>query len=881
MLDMRQTTLTLAVSLIISTLTACGGGIGGLTQNETAPSTDDGNSTPDNGNTTPDDGGDTTPDDGGNTTPDDGGTTPLATFQAFATDGELNATIRWTEFGVPHITGNSLEETSFGTGYAFARDNYCLLIDQITKYNSERSRYFGPDQDEADDALNLINDFSYLALGIRAQAEAQLASLSENARALLSGYSKGVNQYLQETGSANLDPHCANKAWVRPITETDVLTFTLGVALLPGSANFLAPIFRAAPPSVNYEPTLAMTQSVDQRDSLKQVAARWNQRTALSNADFPLPNLNAQNMASNGWGLGKDKTENGKGMVLANPHFPHTGNLRFWQFQVTYPGFMNVMGASLAGMPGVVNIGFNENLGWTHTFSSAEHFVLYKLDIDSNDTTGMTYTFDGQPRSITSETYSIQVLDKDSGLTYPLNKTVYSSHIGPMVLVPGQLGWDITTAYSLRDANRQNVDILDHWLAMNRATTMTEFKQAFQDYDGVVFNNTMAADKEGNTFYIDDSTVPNLPATAVNLLKTDATTMAIREIAGFAILPASSDTLFTGAVPYAQAPKLERSDFVQNSNDSFWLTNPASPITGASPLYGATGVEQSLRSRMGQRLLSATDDASGIDGKYSLTELEAALLNNRTYLGEAVLSDLLSLCQAQGTTPVNGVNLQPACAELAGWDGKMNKDSTGAVVFREFAQQFELLDNADKWQNDFDATNPVETPNTLATGSAILEALAAAVDKIAEAGQSVNATLGDVQFVERSTVSGAASGTRLPWAGANEVEGGFNVFTAEEENDGSLIPRHVYPSLADTQLSAQGYHVTYGSSWMYVLNFTDTGPVARGLLAYSQSIDPRSSHYQDQTSLYSTSPSLRPIRFTEADIDANKVETKTLTRTLN
>lgn len=60
--------------------------------------------------------------------------------------------------------------------------------------------------------------------------------------------------------------------------------------------------------------------------------------------------------------------------------------------------------------------------------------------------------------------------------------------------------WDATKAYTLRDANRQNVDILDHWLAMNRATNMTEFKQAFQDYDGVVFNNTMAADKEGNAF---------------------------------------------------------------------------------------------------------------------------------------------------------------------------------------------------------------------------------------------------------------------------------------------------------------------------------------------------------------------------------------------
>jgi acyl-homoserine-lactone acylase len=42
-----------------------------------------------------------------------------------------------------------------------------LLADQIVKYNSERSRYFGPDQDNEGDSLNLISDFSYLALGIK------------------------------------------------------------------------------------------------------------------------------------------------------------------------------------------------------------------------------------------------------------------------------------------------------------------------------------------------------------------------------------------------------------------------------------------------------------------------------------------------------------------------------------------------------------------------------------------------------------------------------------------------------------------------------------------------------------------------------------------
>ena len=76
---------------------------------------------------------------------------------------------------------------------------------------------------------------------------------------------------------------------------------------------------------------------------------------------------------------------NGKGGLLANPHFPHEGNLRFWQSHLTIPGAMNVMGGSLQGMPGVINIGFNEHVAWTHTFSTARHFLIYQLALNEND----------------------------------------------------------------------------------------------------------------------------------------------------------------------------------------------------------------------------------------------------------------------------------------------------------------------------------------------------------------------------------------------------------------------------------------------------------------------------------------------------------------
>ena len=155
---------------------------------------------------------------------------------------------------------------------------------------------------------------------------------------------------------------------------------------------------------------------------------------------------------------------------------------------------------------------------------------------------------------------------------------------------------------------------------------------------------------------------------------------------------------------------------LQNSNDSFWLIAQPVRLPACHPVQERR-VEQSLAIAPGPKIPEWRDDASGVDGKFSLlNELETTLLNNRTYLGEAVLSDLITQCQAQGTTQSTG---KPATGlRGAGWLGQQNEQgrSTGAIVFREFAQQFRLLDNADKWQTAFDSANPLDTPNTFVNG---------------------------------------------------------------------------------------------------------------------------------------------------------------------
>ena len=80
---------------------------------------------------------------------------------------------------------------------------------------------------------------------------------------------------------------------------------------------------------------------------------------------------------SNATAIGGATSTTGRGMVLGNPHFPWRGRYRFTQQQLTIPGSYDVAGASLIGSP-VVNIGWNKDVAWSHTVSTAYRFTPYE-----------------------------------------------------------------------------------------------------------------------------------------------------------------------------------------------------------------------------------------------------------------------------------------------------------------------------------------------------------------------------------------------------------------------------------------------------------------------------------------------------------------------
>jgi acyl-homoserine-lactone acylase len=775
--------------------------------------------------------------------------TEPATATPGPSDGTYSALIRRTSHGVVHVLADDLGSAAYGQAYAFAQDHVCTLADQIVKVRSERSKFFGPGANDA----NLDSDFGFLALRVYADAKAGFPKQSDDARAMLSGFVAGYNQYLEETGPDGLPPECAGAAWVRPIDEIDLLAYYLSAALLSSGEALISGIVHAQPPSPSAAP-----QTLP-----------------------PMPDLLHREIGSNGWALGGDRTATGRGMIAANPHFPWEGELKLFESQLTVPGVLNVYGASLLGFT-PVNIGFNDDVAWTHTVTSASHLTMYSLSLVPGDPT--RYRYDGGIKQMTSTTFTLDVLQPD-GTYAQESRRLYRSHYGPIIAVEGA-GWSTTQAFTYRDANENDQALLEQFLHMATASDLNAFKASFQQIDGIPWVHTMVADRDGNAFYIDASAVPNLSPQAIAgwqaALRIDPLTQYAWSL-GLPLLDGSDSTnewvndpgARNGLIPYSAMPQLDRRDFVANANDNHWLTNPAVPLEGYSPLYLAERSPRSTRTRMNLVELTESGDtaAAGEDGKFSLEELQDTLLSNRGMLEELLLEQVVERCT--GVTVVQyenrPVNIQAACEVLAGWDGREDLDSVGVAVWREFIGTFDaadLIDAGTLFKVGFDPANPVATPNTLADEPVvgtdpILENLAAAVSRLESAGVAIDAPLGDIQF----TLKGSE---HIPLHGGQGFEGVANVIVYSSGLNSTLLPRMPRGEVVydRTDLTKDGYEVNYGSSFIMALEFTDDGPRARAFLTYSQSDYAASPWYADQTRLFSDK-TWRDIAFDEEDIAAD------------
>ena len=738
------------------------------------------------------------------------------------------AEIARTQYGVPHVTAADYGGIGYGQAYAYLEDNLCLIADKVVTVNGERSKWFGPDATTVvsfAETRNLDADFFFKANLDRAALRKAFAAVSPDYQALVKGYVAGYNRFLKDH-PAETRPVACRDAWVRPIGLDDMLLLNEERMVQASAGAWLKQAVAAAPPA----------------------AAPTPGALALG---FPAEPAGV-GLGSNGWAFGRSVTTNQSGVLLGNPHFPWETTNRFYEMHLTIPGKLDVMGVTIGGAPGM-SIGFNHDVAWTHTVSTDRHFTIFELALDPKDPTA--YLVDGKSTPMTRKTVSVEV----KGEAQPRTRMFYGSAYGPIVVSPAVgVGWTAKTAYALKDANKNNLRSGDAWLGIARAKSVGEIKSAITATLGIPWVNTIAADRNGDVLYADVTATPNVPDAK---LRSCAPVSGIGPLAATARIyvldgaKASCDwdvaagTPAPGLLAGSTMPTQIRTDYVANSNDSYWLANGQAPMAAQPAIVGPTGTTQNLRTRAGLIEIGARiDGTDGLPGKgVDPKAVEAMLYANRNLAAELVLDDLAKICA--GAQPValaggKSVDVGPACAVLAKWDRRMNLDSVGAHLFVEFWRNAERVPGI--WAVGFDAADPIHTPRGLKTdpdtAAKLLGALAKAVDLLQTANIPLDALWGQVQFAVKGD-------QHIP------VHGG-------EGNDGVL---NAQQSKLTPSLGMIPYH---GSSYIQVVTFDPHGPVADAILTYSQSTDPASPHYADQTRLHAKKGWVR-LPFQRADIEAD------------
>ena len=148
--------------------------------------------------------------------------------------------------------------------------------------------------------------------------------------------------------------------------------------------------------------------------------------------------------------------------------------------------------------------------------------------------------------------------------------------------------------------------------------------------------------------YADVSVVPDVDAAQLERCTPSKPAAALRMAAGLVVLNgARADCAWQqdrrspvpGLIPIERMPIAVRTDWVHNSNDSFFYTHPAQKFEGISPLVGDARLTRP-RTRAG---LAEIPEMLG-RGKVTLQGMQEQLFQNRNFMASVIVPDLRAAC---------------------------------------------------------------------------------------------------------------------------------------------------------------------------------------------------------------------------------------------
>ena len=669
--------------------------------------------------------------------------TPPRALQSPTGDLADRVTIYRDRYGIPHVFGETDAATMFGFAYAQAEDNFWRIEDNYIRSIGRRA--------EAEGENGLGSDRRNHALEIPRLAREEYARMPQQMRALLDAFVAGLNAYL------------ADHPEVRPRLLT------------------------------RFEPWYPLAFI---RFNYYQSGFFWGAGFRPSDLQVGPGDAapSSGQLGSNGWVIGPSRSATGNAMLFINPHLPFFGYGQVYEGHVKSDEGWNFTGYTRLGFP-FPYVGHNESLGWVSTDNAADQADLYAETFD-DPARPLAYRYGTGYRLATAWTDTILV-KTNAGIerrAFTFRKT----HHGPII------GTRDGNPLALRMAKLDGDGWLGEWYAMTRARRVSELEAAMRPLN-MLFGNVMAADTEGNTYYLYNAAVPIRDPRFDWSGPVDGSDPA---------------TEWRGYHALEDLPRLTNpsTGWMQNCNTTpFLLTSSGNPDASRFPRYMVTEGDN-WRGLISRRILESTP-------KFTWDDWVRAAFDTYVIAADSLLPGLLGDFRADSG---RFSRLRPAIDTLTRWNRRSDTASVAMTLF-------------DRWQE------------ALRPGITRLGAVDSAMSRLERDWGTWQVPWGEINRLQRIDESinqqFADARPSIPVVGAGGHDG--PVFT-------------YYAAPVSGQRRRYG---VAGGSYVSVVEFGPT--VRRlAVHTMGASGDPKSPHYFDQAPLYARGQ-FRPAWFTLEEIKAN------------
>lgn len=343
---------------------------------------------------------------------------------------ENPVSIRRDDYGIPFVEADSINDLTFGVGYAMSEDRLAQMISMNLLARGRLSEMAGE--------VALDMDIYMRTLGVPNIIKERYESMSPELKAYLQSYENGVNAYIEthkkrlplELRLSGYEP----EPWQPENTIGLFVLLNLGVgfnlheelAFLQMAEKFggekaayLAPIYPDEPIDI---------EEAKKLESVPLVAEQLQAQTDfLASVNDKLKHITGQGIAaSNNWAVHKSKTANNASLVANDTHLLLSQPSTWMLMGVRSPEYSGI-GVSLPGIPSVV-AGYNGHIGWGETMVMADTQDVFLEQLRDGEDGQTEYLYKDEWHPVSERTETIKVKGSD-----PVTITVQSTHHGPLL----------------------------------------------------------------------------------------------------------------------------------------------------------------------------------------------------------------------------------------------------------------------------------------------------------------------------------------------------------------------------------------------------------------------------------------------------------------